>query len=104
MPGPEVAASSLSSRTAKLPSIALERPATAIGKSVVHSLQSGLVLGYADAVDGLVARIKRELEGEVKVIATGGLGSLFAEVCGQIEEYDAYLTLDGLRIAWQKLS
>ena len=104
MPGPEVAASSLTSRTAKLPSIALEKPATAIGKSVVHSLQSGLVLGYADAVDGLVSRIKRELSGEVKVVATGGLGALFAEVCGQIEEYDAYLTLDGLRIAWQKLS
>ena len=102
MPGPEVAASSLASRTAKLPSIALEAPGAAIGKSVVGSLQSGLVLGYADAVDGLVRRIKRELKGDVRVIATGGLGALYTDVCGEIEEYDPHLTLEGLRIAWER--
>jgi type III pantothenate kinase len=102
MPGPEVSASSLASRTAKLPSIALEAPRTAIGKSVVGSLQSGLVLGYADAVDGLVRRIKQELGGDVRVIATGGLGHLFAGQCNEIESYDPHLTLDGLRIAWER--
>jgi type III pantothenate kinase len=102
MPGPEVAAASLASRTAKLPSIALDVPKAAIGKSVVASLQSGLVLGYADAVDGLVRRIKRELGGEVRVIATGGLGALFAGVCAEVEGYDEWLTLDGLRIAWER--
>jgi type III pantothenate kinase len=102
MPGPEVSASSLASRTAKLPSIALEAPKAAIGKSVVGSLQSGLVLGYADAVDGLVRRIKKELKGDVRVIATGGLGALYTDVCSEIEEYDPHLTLEGLRIAWER--
>ncbi len=103
MPGPEVSAASLTSRTAKLPSVALEAPASAIGKSVVGSLQSGLVLGYADGIDGLVRRIKGELGGSVKVVATGGLGALFADLCSEIEEYDAHLTLDGLRIAYDRL-
>ena len=102
MPGPEVAAASLASRTAKLPSVSLVAPGSAIGKTVVASLQSGLVLGYADAVDGLVKRIKRELGGPVRVLATGGLGGLFADLCGEVEEYDPHLTLDGLRIAYER--
>lgn len=103
LPGPEVAVASLASRTAKLPSISLETPGSAIGKSVVGSLQSGMVLGYADAVDGLVRRIRKELGGSAKVLATGGLGALYAEVCVEIEQYDAHLTLDGLRIAWERI-
>lgn len=102
MPGPEVAAASLASKTAKLPSVALEPPATAIGKDVVGSLQSGLVLGYADAIDGLARRIKGELGGSARVVATGGLGRVFADLCSEIEEYDAHLTLDGIRIAWDR--
>jgi type III pantothenate kinase len=102
MPGPEVAAASLASRTAKLPSVALEPPAAAIGKNVTNSLQSGLVLGYADAIDGLARRIKGELGGQAKVVATGGLGKVFAELCSEIEEYDPHITLDGLRIAWER--
>jgi type III pantothenate kinase len=102
MPGPEVSAASLASRTAKLPSVALEAPSSAIGKSVVGSLQSGLVLGYADAVDGLARRIRAELGGSAKIVATGGLGALFAELCSEIEEYDPHLTLDGLRIAFER--
>jgi type III pantothenate kinase len=102
MPGPEVAASSLSSRTAKLPHVSLEVPSTAIGKNVVGSLQSGLVLGYADAIDGLVRRIKAELEGTVRVLATGGLGSIYSGLCREVEEYDPHLTLEGLRIAWER--
>jgi type III pantothenate kinase len=103
MPGPEVSASSLASRTAKLPSISLEAPPAAIGKNVVDSLRSGLVLGYADAVDGLVRRIRAELGGNAKVVATGGLGALYAEACTEVEEYDPHLTLDGLRVAWDRL-
>jgi type III pantothenate kinase len=99
MPGPEVGAASLASRTAKLPSVSLERPSTAIGKTVVGSLQSGMVLGYADAVDGLVRRIKKELGGTAAVLSTGGLGAIYMDLCEEIEEYDQHLTLDGLRIA-----
>lgn len=102
MPGPEVAAASLASRTAKLPSVSLQAPVAAIGKDVVGSLQSGLVLGYADAIDGLARRIKRELGGNARVVATGGLGRLYADLCGEIEEYDEHLTLDGIRIAWEQ--
>jgi type III pantothenate kinase len=102
MPGPEVSAASLASRTAKLPSVALETPLAAIGKDVVGSLQSGLVLGYADAVDGLVRRIKAELGGPASVVATGGLGRLFSEICREVSEFDEHLTLDGVRIAWER--
>ncbi len=103
MPGPEVGAASLASRTAKLPSISLERPSVAIGKNVVGSLQSGMVLGYADAVDGLVRRIKKELGGSAAVLATGGLGAVYKDVCEEIQEYDPHLTLDGLRIAMDRM-
>lgn len=103
MPGPELAASTLAGRTAKLPSVALDVPENAIGKDVVGSLQSGLVLGYADAVDGIVRRIRAELGGKAVTIATGGLGATFAEVCKEIESYDPHLTLDGLRIASTRL-
>ena len=103
MPGPEVSAASLAQRTAKLPSVSLEVPNRAIGKNVVGSLRSGLVLGYADAVDGLVRRIKSELGGEVTVIATGGLGGTFTNVCSELQCYDAHLTLDGLLIAWNRV-
>lgn len=103
MPGPEVSASSLASRTAKLPSIALEPPTSAVGKTIVGSLQSGLVLGYADAIDGLLRRIKTEIGENARVVSTGGLGQMFADICQGIELHDPQLTLDGLRIAWERM-
>ena len=105
MPGIVVGSEALFKRAAKLPyvdTLNLEAPAKAIGKSTVQSLQSGIVLGYAAAIDGLVRRICTELSGSCSVIATGGLGSMFLGLCETIEAFEPNLTLDGLRVAHQR--
>ena len=68
------------------------------------ALQSGIVLGHAVAVDSLAELVKKELGGKARVIATGGLGGAFLEMCKQIEEYEPLLTLEGLRLAHEQLS
>ena len=98
MAGPITSMQSLVSRTAKLPSIDLVAPETAIGKHTTHSIQSGVMFGYAGAIDSMVARITRELGSTPKVIATGGLGGVFTGLCESIESYDEMLTLDGIRM------
>lgn len=98
MAGPITSMQSLVSRTAKLPSIDLVAPETAIGKHTTHSIQSGVMFGYAGAIDALVGRISSELGGKPKVIATGGLGGVFTGLCESIEGYDEMLTLDGIRM------
>ena len=103
LPGIEVASSALVGRTSRLPRFELEAPTSAIGKTTVHSLQSGMMLGYAGAIDALAARIKTELGGTARVISTGGLGRVFVGLCESIEDYDKTLTLDGLVIAADRL-
>jgi type III pantothenate kinase len=106
MPGIVVGSEALFARAAKLPyvdALKLEAPAKAIGKSTVQSLQSGIVLGYADAIDGLVGRICAELGEPCWVIATGGLGSMFHGLCDRIQAFEPNLTLDGLRVAISRL-
>ena len=93
-----VAAEALASRTAQLPRISLVPPPAAIGKNTVRSMQSGLVLGYVGLVEGLIRRIRAELGGEAKVIATGGLSETVAPLTPEIDVVDPWLTLDGLRI------
>ena len=100
LPGVEVSSRALVGRTAKLPQIELKRPERAVGRSTVESLQSGIVLGHAGAVDALVSRMDDELGGGSMVVATGGLGGLFEGLCESISGYDPLLTLDGLRLAW----
>jgi type III pantothenate kinase len=99
LPGVAVASQALVEHAAKLPQIELVAPATAIGKNTVHSLQSGVMLGYAGAIDALAAKIDAELGGGSKIIATGGLGQVFDGLCGTISGYHETLTLDGLVIA-----
>lgn len=101
-PGPMVALESLAGRTAKLPLFALETPQKAIGTDTVSSLQSGFMFGYAGAIDAVARRIKAELQGPVKVVSTGGLGGLFLPLCEEIEAHEPLLTLDGLRLAWDR--
>lgn len=98
MAGPVTSMQALVSRTAKLPSIDLVAPETAIGKHTTHSIQSGVMFGYAGAIDALVKRISKELGVQPKVIATGGLGEVFNGLCETIEGYDEMLTLDGIRL------
>ncbi len=104
LPGVAVSSRALVQRTAKLPPVEFEAPARAIGRTTVESLQSGIVLGYAGAIDSLVERFDKELGGNSVVIATGGLGRLFLGVCKRIRAYEPNLTLDGLVIAHRHLA
>lgn len=99
-PGIGIAAEALSQRAAKLPKVDLRRPPAAIGRNIVHSLQSGLLLGYAGLVEGMVARFGAELGPDMKVIATGGLAEIMAKETKVISILAPWLTLDGLRIIY----
>lgn len=103
LPGLEVASAALVGRTSRLPRFELKAPDTAIGKTTVHSLQSGMMLGYAGAIDSLASRIDAELGGDSTIIATGGLGSIFVDLCESIQTYNKTLTLDGLVVAALRL-
>ncbi|MFI5386941.1 MAG: type III pantothenate kinase [Fimbriimonadales bacterium] len=103
LPGVTISSQALVEHTAKLPQIDLVAPKTAIGKNTVHSLQSGVMLGYAGAVDALARRIDVELGGGSTIISTGGLGKVFQGLCSTISAYDETLTLDGLVIAHGRL-
>ena len=83
--------------TALLPAIDLEEPATVIGKSTVHAMQSGAVFGYRGLVREIIARICMELHGRPKIIATGGDAALIARGVSEIDVVDNDITLDGLR-------
>jgi type III pantothenate kinase len=99
-PGLGIAAEALFSKTAKLPRIELTAPPAAIGRNTVHAMQSGLVLGYVGLIEGLVARLRAELGGRAKVIATGGMAHILAEQTTVIETVDPMLTLEGLRLIY----
>jgi type III pantothenate kinase len=106
MPGVIVSSEALFARAARLPHVdqlSFVAPESAIGKNTMHALQSGLMYGYAGAIDSLATRISAELGGNVKVIATGGLGAMFLGLCQTLQSYEPNLTLDGLRIASSKL-
>jgi type III pantothenate kinase len=97
-PGLGTAAEELFRRAARLGRIELERPAHAIGRTTEESLLSGIVLGHAGLVDGMVTRLLVELGGDARVIATGGLSRLLEGEATTIEHFDEGLTLKGLRL------
>ncbi len=98
-PGLGISTEALFQHASKLPRVELVRPKTAIGKTTVHSMQAGLIFGYAGLVDALVRRIITEMGGEKPaVLATGGIAPLVAQETETIEEVDELLTLTGLRI------
>ena len=101
-PGINLSANALFDNCAKLPRVELTAPEHAIGKNTVTNIQSGLIFGYADLVDGLVSRIKAEMDGDPKVIATGGLANTIAKVGASIDEVDEQLTLKGLRAIYRR--
>lgn len=102
LPGVRLSSQALFNRAAKLPRVDLTAPKTALGRNTVHSLQSGIMFGYAGAIDRLAAEISSEL-GEARVIATGGLGASFVDLCDSIEAYEPMLTMDGLLVAADRL-
>jgi len=101
-PGIGIAAEALFQRTAKLPRIDLVRPPAVIGKNTVQSMQSGLLFGYVGLVEGIVARFRAELGPDMVVVATGGLAPLIATETDEIDAVDPWLTLEGLRLIWER--
>ena len=101
-PGIGISAEALFARTARLPRVDIRRPQRVIGSNTVGSLQSGLFYGYLALVDGLLERLLGEMGASTKVVATGGLAALIGNESKYISAVDDLLTLDGLRIIWER--
>lgn len=105
-PGVEISMEALARRTAKLPPIELGEPlgepGGVIGKTTHASLQSGIVYGFAGAVDAIARRVQRELGKETHFVATGGHAAAIIPFCEMIDEVDDLLTLTGLRLVYQR--
>jgi len=105
-PGIGISAEALFQRAARLPRVEVRKPSGVIGQNTVDAMQSGLFFGYVEMVDGLVRRIRVELEGgdQAMVVATGGLADIISGESRAIQHVDANLTLDGLRLIWERHS
>src|SRR5579871_1839009 len=101
-PGIGISAEALFERTARLPRVDIRKPPRIIGSNTVGSLQSGLYYGYLGLVDGILQLLLSELGADAKVVATGGLASLIGTGSKYISAVDDHLTLDGLRIIWER--
>lgn len=102
-PGIRICAKALQQGTAKLPEIEIKKPDTILGRDTISSMQAGIVYGYIGQTEYLIDRMKRESGMEnIKVIATGGLGKIIFENTDRIDEYNPNLTLEGLRIIYEK--
>jgi type III pantothenate kinase len=101
-PGIGISADALFARTARLPRIDIRKPPKVIGTNTVGSLQSGLYYGYLALVDGILERLVTELGPNTKVVATGGFGAMIGTESRFITAVDDLLTLDGLRIIWER--
>lgn len=101
-PGILTATDALFERAARLPRIELVKPSSAIGKTTVQSMQSGIIFGFAGQADAMVERIAREMGGDPYVVATGGLAQLVASESRTIRSVDPFLTLEGLYLIYHK--
>jgi type III pantothenate kinase len=103
VPGIMISMEALFQQAAKLPRIELTTPHAVIGKNTVESMQAGMIYGYAALVDGIVARMRDEMGGAPTVVATGGQAGLVASETKLIGKVDPYLTLDGLKMIYDRL-
>jgi type III pantothenate kinase len=102
-PGIAISISALFSRAARLPLIDFRRPAALIGKSTVAAMQSGFFYGFTDLIDGLLDRLIVELGTTTKVVGTGGQAHMIAESSRHIKVVDEDITLEGLRLVWNRV-
>ena len=101
-PGLTISSEALFARAARLPRVDVRRPSQLIGSNTVGSMQSGIYFGYLGLVDGILARIRREIPDLKLVVATGGLASLLLEDSEHIDEIDQELTLRGLKVIYDR--
>ncbi|HEX9162069.1 MAG TPA: type III pantothenate kinase, partial [Thermoanaerobaculia bacterium] len=101
-PGVNISAEALFARAARLTRVDIRRPASVIGTNTIVNMQSGIYFGYLGLVDGILARMKREIHGLKCVVATGGLAALFEDDSEHIDEVDPELTLKGLKIIYDR--
>jgi type III pantothenate kinase len=101
-PGIGISAEALFEHAARLPFVDIRRPGKLIGTNTVGSIQSGLFFGYLGLVDGILERMVAELGPDTKVVATGGLARMIGDHSKYIKDVDDLLTLDGLRIIWER--
>jgi type III pantothenate kinase len=101
-PGLKISAESLFQKAAKLPEVPFQKPEMAIGRNTVTNIQSGLFFGYVGLVNGVLSRMKAELGENSQVIATGGLASVIFPESTLIDTIDEDLTLEGLRVLFEK--
>jgi type III pantothenate kinase len=98
----QISADALFQRAARLPRVDVRKPCRLIGTSTVEAIESGLYYGYAGLVDGLVRRMRDQLGANAMCIATGGLAGIIAPEVKLIEHVDEDLTLQGLRMVWER--
>ena len=101
-PGLGISSEALFARAARLPRVEIKDPGKVIGTNTVTHMQAGLYYGAVDMVDGMLARMKREIGENVKVVATGGQAKLISKGSKHIQHMDEFLTLIGLRLIWDK--
>lgn len=102
--GVGISTEALFNKTARLPYVDFAQPSQVIGKNTVASMQSGLYYGAIGAIDGIIERLIGELGPETRIVATGGQAHLLARSSRYLKDLDENLTLDGLRLIWQRIS